>query len=226
MSVNARLRGVFGSVLGAAGGAQVTPAQAQGRNGSPARATPGALPEGWEARVDPATGRTFYIDHNTRTTSWLPPVAASADEASGSCACELPFQASGKQAHPKICRVHCIHHNLVSLLPQGPGPEEPPDAMSVAGVRRLVRQDILAALAELFLVNGDLQAMFYTGSRAMHSGILGLLAGTKPQGKVTASLGNMALSVQRRFQNVVQDSGRQLQYDLFLGKAALSRGAA
>lgn len=87
-----------------------------------------------------------------------------------------------------------------------------------------MRQDILAGLAEMFLVNGDLQAMFYTGSRAMHSSILGLLAGTKPAGKVTASLGNMALSVQRRFQNVVNDTGRQMQFDLFLGRQGLGRG--
>lgn len=42
------------------------------------------LPPGWEERKD-AKGRTFYVDHNTRTTSWtrpqgsiLPPTASSA----------------------------------------------------------------------------------------------------------------------------------------------------
>jgi len=30
------------------------------------------LPAGWEARKDPE-GRTYFIDHNTRQTTWLPP---------------------------------------------------------------------------------------------------------------------------------------------------------
>ncbi|VDB98127.1 unnamed protein product [Peniophora sp. CBMAI 1063] len=33
------------------------------------------LPAGWERRTD-ARGRTYYVDHNTRTTSWHRPVAA------------------------------------------------------------------------------------------------------------------------------------------------------
>lgn len=32
-----------------------------------------ALPPGWEQRHDPRTGRTFYIDHATKTTHWEPP---------------------------------------------------------------------------------------------------------------------------------------------------------
>merc|ERR1719166_956286 len=31
------------------------------------------LPSGWEQRKDPRSGRVFYIDHNTRQTSWDPP---------------------------------------------------------------------------------------------------------------------------------------------------------
>eukprot|EP00727_Mastigamoeba_balamuthi_P010727 m51a1_g6277 hypothetical protein (1435) ;mRNA; f:187105-193505 len=31
------------------------------------------LPDGWEVRIDPATGRKYYVDHNTRTTQWSPP---------------------------------------------------------------------------------------------------------------------------------------------------------
>ncbi|EGD72213.1 hypothetical protein PTSG_00234 [Salpingoeca rosetta] len=34
------------------------------------------LPPGWEARYDPNTRRTFYVDHNTKTTSWNPPTPA------------------------------------------------------------------------------------------------------------------------------------------------------
>ncbi|CAH3196619.1 unnamed protein product, partial [Porites evermanni] len=34
------------------------------------------LPEGWEERQD-ANGRTFYIDHSTRTTAWVRPTGIS-----------------------------------------------------------------------------------------------------------------------------------------------------
>ena len=30
------------------------------------------LPEGWEERQD-ANGRTYYVNHNTRTTQWEKP---------------------------------------------------------------------------------------------------------------------------------------------------------
>ena len=30
------------------------------------------LPQGWEMRIDPH-GRPYYVDHNTRTTTWERP---------------------------------------------------------------------------------------------------------------------------------------------------------
>ena len=39
---------------------------------------PNALPEGWEEMTDATTGRTFFIDHATKTTSWERPTASSA----------------------------------------------------------------------------------------------------------------------------------------------------
>ncbi|GJQ11024.1 hypothetical protein GpartN1_g2815.t1 [Galdieria partita] len=33
------------------------------------------LPPGWERRYEPNLGRYYYVDHNTRTTSWFPPTA-------------------------------------------------------------------------------------------------------------------------------------------------------
>ncbi|KAI5078715.1 hypothetical protein GOP47_0006386 [Adiantum capillus-veneris] len=33
----------------------------------------GPLPPGWESRSDAVTGKVFYIDHNTRTTTWVHP---------------------------------------------------------------------------------------------------------------------------------------------------------
>lgn len=37
----------------------------------------GALPAGWERRIDPL-GRTYYVDHNTRSTTWNRPSANAA----------------------------------------------------------------------------------------------------------------------------------------------------
>ena len=31
------------------------------------------LPPGWESRIDPSSGQTYYIDHNTGTTHWQLP---------------------------------------------------------------------------------------------------------------------------------------------------------
>lgn len=31
------------------------------------------LPHGWEMKHDPNSGRPFFIDHKTRTTSWEDP---------------------------------------------------------------------------------------------------------------------------------------------------------
>ncbi|CAF4209435.1 unnamed protein product, partial [Rotaria magnacalcarata] len=37
-----------------------------------ASSTTQPLPPGWEERQD-ALGRTYYVDHNTRTTTWTRP---------------------------------------------------------------------------------------------------------------------------------------------------------
>jgi E3 ubiquitin-protein ligase NEDD4 len=50
---------------------------AQMRNFNPSVDQYGALPHGWERRIDPL-GRTYYVDHNTRTTTWNRPSASAA----------------------------------------------------------------------------------------------------------------------------------------------------
>ena len=35
------------------------------------------LPPGWEARYEPNMKRNFYVDHNTKTTHWNPPIIMS-----------------------------------------------------------------------------------------------------------------------------------------------------
>lgn len=45
---------------------------AQMRNFNPHEDQYGPLPDGWERRIDPL-GRTYYVDHNTRSTTWNRP---------------------------------------------------------------------------------------------------------------------------------------------------------
>ncbi|KAL1709877.1 hypothetical protein EV121DRAFT_286277 [Schizophyllum commune] len=51
---------------------QTTNNQQQMRNFNPNVDQYGPLPNGWERRIDPL-GRTYYVDHNTRTTTWNRP---------------------------------------------------------------------------------------------------------------------------------------------------------
>ncbi|XP_051883477.1 LOW QUALITY PROTEIN: BAG family molecular chaperone regulator 3 [Pristis pectinata] len=37
------------------------------------KADTNALPPGWEVKIDPQTGWPFFVDHNTRTTTWSDP---------------------------------------------------------------------------------------------------------------------------------------------------------
>ncbi|KAJ7063095.1 hypothetical protein C8F01DRAFT_1131502 [Mycena amicta] len=54
-----------------------TTQNAQTRNFNPNEDQYGPLPNGWERRIDPL-GRTYYVDHNTRTTTWNRPSANAA----------------------------------------------------------------------------------------------------------------------------------------------------
>jgi len=60
------------SSLATSPGQAATAASAQQRNFNPNVDQYGALPPGWERRIDPL-GRTYYVDHNTRTTTWNRP---------------------------------------------------------------------------------------------------------------------------------------------------------
>lgn len=51
-------------------------ANPQLRNFNPNVDQYGPLPTGWERRIDPL-GRTYYVDHNTRTTTWNRPSASA-----------------------------------------------------------------------------------------------------------------------------------------------------
>jgi E3 ubiquitin-protein ligase NEDD4 len=53
----------------------------QGSSLSPFEDAQGRLPAGWERRED-NLGRTYYVDHNTRTTSWNRPTASTSNNES------------------------------------------------------------------------------------------------------------------------------------------------
>ncbi|KAJ8587990.1 HECT-domain-containing protein [Rhizopogon salebrosus TDB-379] len=60
------------SSLATSPGQSASATNAQQRNFNPNVDQYGALPPGWERRIDPL-GRTYYVDHNTRTTTWNRP---------------------------------------------------------------------------------------------------------------------------------------------------------
>jgi len=63
-----------------ANGTPVQPRQVDVRQLSPFEDALGRLPPGWERRED-HLGRTYYVDHNTRTTSWNRPTGTGQSDA-------------------------------------------------------------------------------------------------------------------------------------------------
>lgn len=49
------------------------PTPGQSPSGTPYSLTTPGLPPGWEERKD-AKGRTYYVNHNNRTTTWTRPI--------------------------------------------------------------------------------------------------------------------------------------------------------
>lgn len=137
----------------------------------------GPLPAGWERRVDAVTGRVFYIDHNTRKTTW---------------------------EHP---------------CPQNSSLDKPWTRfdMSVDEFKEATIPGAIAGMAELFLIAGDIHATLYTGSKAMHSHIIQIFSDEGGKAKTLSPAQNLAITLQRRFLNVVMDSTRQKQLEMFVG---------
>ncbi|CAA6664754.1 unnamed protein product [Spirodela intermedia] len=131
-----------------------------------------SLPPGWVQYTHAETGRTYYANHNTRTTTWEHPCK------------EKPWK--------KFDMSFDQFKNSTMLYP-------------------------ITKLAELFLLAGDIHATLYTGSKAMHSQILNIFSDDAGKFKQFSAAQNMKITLQRRYNNVVVDSSRQKQLEMFLG---------
>lgn len=130
------------------------------------------LPRGWEKRSDAVTGKTYYIDHNTRTTTWVHPCP------------DKPWKRFD---------------------------------MSFEEFKRSTILSPISQLADIFLLAGDIHATLYTGSKAMHSQILNIFTEEPGKFKQFSVAQNVKITLQRRYKNVVVDSSRQKQLEMFLG---------
>eukprot|EP00210_Caulerpa_lentillifera_P003458 g3300.t1 len=164
------------------------------------------LPLGWESKVDPGTGRVYYIDHNTKTTSWTLPAEVVTPEQD-----IMPSRSSSSSISKPFgtrCKEEILSTEAWQMLD-----------LSVDEIRRKVLPEALASIAEVFLLNGDRNAFFYTGSQAMHSDKITIFEPeTSPLKKNgIGGAGNSIIAITRRYNNVMRDSDRQAQIELFLG---------
>jgi hypothetical protein len=101
------------------------------------------LPPGWEARKN-AKGRIFYIDHNTRTTHWKPPVATStATPSPAAAAAGAEASAAGEGGRPTAGA-----HPSPLPLPAAPRStaSQPPTALSSAADSLAVQVTLTEAM--------------------------------------------------------------------------------
>eukprot|EP00798_Chlamydomonas_sp_ICE-L_P004469 gene4469-14627_t len=155
--------------------------------------------QGWEAKVDKATQRIFYVDHNTKTTSWerptlpepppspAPPQQAGSQlvQASGQSvlggfrhfgsltAGATPGQSDRNRLGPDSAGDEGISQRSRSEAEREMWEPLSPWCMMAAGVKKFGRRihpDALYSMAELNLINGDMSAWLYTGGSSIVSG--------------------------------------------------------
>lgn len=116
-------------------------------------------------------------------------------------------------------KVYYIDHTTRKTTWDHPCPDEPWRRlnMTVAQFKRATLPAPISALAELFLLAGDIHATLYTGSKAMHSHVIQIFNDDATKFKQFPAAQNMKITLQRRYQNVVVDSSRQKQLEMFLG---------
>ncbi|KAL8702438.1 MAG: hypothetical protein Q9201_004389 [Fulgogasparrea decipioides] len=92
-------------------------------NGKPAeKEDEGVLPEGWEEKTTPG-GKPYYLDHNTKTTSWEPP-SASTVVAPAQLLPEVQLPTGWEQRLDRQNRVYFVDHNTRTTSWVGPVKDE------------------------------------------------------------------------------------------------------
>lgn len=116
-------------------------------------------------------------------------------------------------------KVYYIDHTTRKTTWDHPCPDVPWKRfdMTVVQFKRATLPAPISALAELFLLAGDIHATLYTGSKAMHSHVIQIFNDDATKFKQLNVAQNMKITLQRRYQNVVVDSSRQKQLEMFLG---------
>jgi len=203
--------------------------------------TCGPLPAGWEAKIDRNTNRIFYVDHNTKTTSWDRPRTPVTPLATPSTPL-MAVQSTPAERQPRVTFDSAVSTPQSSLVgmhsaPTGPDrlrvdtslaekdmwePLSPWCMLRSPGVKRFgkrISPEALSALAELFLVNGDMSAWLYTGSQAMHSERILIFEpmDSKLRKAGVGAYGGILVGIKRRYNNVLVDSDKQMQIEMFLG---------
>ena len=100
------------------------------RNFNPHEDQFGPLPDGWERRIDPL-GRTYYVDHNTRTTTWNRP---SANQTVNTHTQDGETNAARNQHNRRILADDMLEANNSGVARAGSvtGQEPPPNAAAGA----------------------------------------------------------------------------------------------
>ena len=65
-----------------------------------------ALPPGWEVKVVAQSNRTYYVDHNTRTTTWVRPVPDNEETFR-----PLPMGWERRTTEDSRARLYFVNHN-------------------------------------------------------------------------------------------------------------------
>ena len=97
---------------------------------SPFEDAQGRLPAGWERRED-NLGRTYYVDHNTRTTSWNRPTAGGAAAETRDREAANATQVERQRHQNRTLPEDRTGSNSPTLMQQqggGSGPSQPPPA--------------------------------------------------------------------------------------------------
>ncbi|KAH8064031.1 cysteine-type peptidase [Aureococcus anophagefferens] len=96
------------------------------------------LPPGWEEKRDP-TGKSYFVDHNTHTTSWTRPAAAAPPQPPARPAYAQPVQAAPlppgwEEKRDPTGKSYFVDHNTHTTSwtrPQAPRPAAPQQPMAL-----------------------------------------------------------------------------------------------